>query len=272
MTMLGLGTYAVAWAIGVPGYEQPKAPMDAFGVLQFADELGLRLVQIADNLPLHPLSEGQLLAIRNEAQHRRIALEVGTRGIQTAHLHRYIDIAALFGSPILRVVVDTADHHPTPDEVVTLIEAVLPALKTNNITLAIENHDRFRVRVLANIIKRLNTPHVGICLDTVNSFGSLEGPETVVETLGCYAVNLHLKEFVVKRAGHAMGFEITGRPAGQGMLDIPWLLGKLDGYGCTYNAILETWLPMQATIEETAAMEMRWARQGAQYVRQFIKD
>jgi sugar phosphate isomerase/epimerase len=272
MTMLGLGTYAVAWAIGVPGYEQPRAPLDAFGVLQCADELGLRLVQFADNLALHPLTESQLMAIRDEAQRRRIALEVGTRGIQTAHLHRYIEIATLLGSPILRVIIDTPDHHPSPDEVVALIEAALPALQAHHVTLAIENHDRFRTKVLAGIIERLNTPHVGICLDTVNSFGALEGPEVVVETLGRYAVNLHLKEFIVKRAGHAMGFEITGRPAGQGMLDIPWLLGKLDSFGRSYNTILETWLPMQATIEETAAMEMRWARQGVQYMRQFIRD
>ncbi len=270
MTTLGLGSFGVAWAIGVPGYDQPPQPMDAHGLLAFAAELGLKLVQIGDNLPLYPLSDAQLEAIRAEAQRRNIAVEVGARGIQTPYLLRYIEIARCLGSPILRVVVDSKDHHPSPAEVVELIRAALPQLEAADITLAIENHDRFKVASLVEILRALDTPRVGICLDTVNSFGSLEGPEVVVEALAPYVVNLHVKEFVVKRAGHAMGFEITGRPTGQGMLDIPWLLGRLSGQ--TFNAIIEAWLPMQITIDETVAMEARWARQSVAYLRQYIKD
>lgn len=272
MTVLGLGTYGVAWAMGVPGYDQPAAPMDAFGLLRFADDLGLRLVQIADNLPLHTLTETQRRALRDEAQKRGIAVEVGTRGIQTDHLRQYLEIAKVFNSSLLRVVVDTKEHHPSPEEVVSLIRVVLPELEAAGITLAIENHDRFKVKQLAGIIQALNSPRVGICLDTVNSFGALEGSEVVVDTLGCYVVNLHVKEFVVKRAGHAMGFEITGRPAGQGMMNVPWLLDKLDGFGRSYNAIIEAWLPMQITIEETVLVEERWARESVRYLRQYIKD
>lgn len=268
MTMLGLGSYGVAWAIGVPGYDQPTQPMDAHGLLAFAASLGLKLVQIGDNLPLHTLSDAALEAIRSDAEQRGITVEVGARGIQTPHLLRCIEIARFFKSPILRVVVDTKEHHPSPAEVVDLIRTALPAL--DGITLAIENHDRFKVASLVDILKALDTPRVGICLDTVNSFGSLEGPEVVVEALAPYVVNLHVKEFVVKRAGHAMGFEITGRPTGQGMLDIPWLLNKLAGR--SFNAIIETWLPMQITIDETVAMEARWAHESVAYLRQYIKD
>jgi 3-oxoisoapionate decarboxylase len=85
-------------------------------------------------------------------------------------------------------------------------------------------------------------------------------------------VNLHIKEFIVKRAGHAMGFEITGRPAGQGMMDVPALLNTLQSHGRTFNAIIETWLPMQITIDETISIEARWVRESAAYLRQFIKD
>ena len=269
---LGLSTFALAWAVGVPGYEQPAQPLDVISFLHFADQLGLRLVQIADNLPLDKLSGTDRQRLRDEARRLGIAIEVGTRGIQTEHLRQYLDIAKQLESPILRGVVDTKDHRPTPDEVVSLVQAILPELEASNITLAIENHDRFKVRALEDIIKTVGSTNVGICLDTVNSFGSLEGPEVVVEALGPYVVNLHLKEFVVKRAGHAMGFEITGRPAGQGMLDVTWLLNKLNGFGRSYNAIIEAWLPMQITLEETMMMERRWAEQSTTYLRQYIKD
>jgi sugar phosphate isomerase/epimerase len=272
MNRLGLGTFACGWAIGVPGYEQPPVPMDALAFLRFADELGLHLVQIGDNLPLHTLTDSQLYTVRDEADRLQMAVEVGTRGIGPDNLRRYIEIAQFFRSSILRTVVDTRDHHPSPQEVVELIGGFLPELEAAGITLAIENHDRFKVEALAGIVTALNSPYVGICLDTVNSFGSLEGPEVVVNTLGPFVVNLHVKEFVVKRAGHNMGFEITGRPAGQGMMDVPWLLAALKGFGRTFNAIIELWLPMQITIEETVAIEARWARQSAAYLRSYIPD
>jgi sugar phosphate isomerase/epimerase len=269
---LGLSTFGVGWAVGVPGYDQPSEPMDGLRFLQFASELGLKHVQIADNMPLHALTDIQRQTIRGEAERLGITIEVGTRGIATDHLREYLEIARFFGSPILRVVVDSKDHHPSPDEVTSLVRAILPDLESSGITLAIENHDRFKVAALARIIESLNSPYVGICLDTVNSFGSLEGPAVVVEVLAPFVVNLHVKEFVVKRAGHAMGFEITGRPAGKGMLDIPWLLDQLTRAQRDYNALIETWLPMQITIEETVAIEARWVRESVDYLRRYIKD
>ena len=271
-TQLGLGSFGVAWAIGVPGYEPPAQPMDGLGFIRFADELGLRLVQIGDNLPLHSMSEAERSVLRDEARACGVAVEVGTRGIQTEHLREYMAIARYFGSPILRVVLDTKDHRPSPEEIVQLVRTVLPELQAANLTLAIENHDRFKVSVLADILNTLDSPNVGICLDTVNSFGSLEGSEVVVNTLGPYVVNLHAKEFVVQRARHMMGFEITGRPTGQGMMNVPWLLDKLYGFGRSFNAIIETWLPMQVTIEETLLVEARWVRASVAYLRQYIKD
>lgn len=270
MTTLGLGSYGVAWNIGVPGYKQPSAPMDAFGLLRLADELDLSLVQYADNLPLDALSSEEQAQLRDEAQARKISIEAGTRGIQTDHLHRWIELAEYFGSPILRVVVDTKSHHPTPDEVVALVLAALPALHRADIRLAIENHDRFKARTLAGIVEAVNDPHVGICLDTVNSFGALEGPDVVVAALGQHVVNLHVKEFTVRRVPHNMGFEVTGCPAGQGMLDVPWLLAALRERA--FNAIIETWLAPDPSMQVTTATELDWVRQSVTYLRTLITD
>jgi sugar phosphate isomerase/epimerase len=272
MTILGLGTYGVGWGIGVPGHEQPAHPMTAFEFMQLAADLGLRLVQYADNLPLHALSDSEQAALRRQAESAGIRFEVGTRGIASEWLRSYIALARDFGSPLLRVVVDTKDHHPSPEEVVELVRAVLPELETARVTLAIENHDRFKARTFAEIIEAIHSPFAGICLDTVNSFGALEGPEVVVTTLAPYVVNLHVKEFIVRRASHSMGFSITGMPAGQGMLDMPWLLGQLNRFGRTYNAIVEQWPAPEATMEATIAKELDWMRQSVAYLRTVIPD
>lgn len=79
----------------------------------------------------------------------------------------------------------------------------------------------------------LGSDWVGICLDTVNSLGAAEGIGVVVETLGPSVVNLHLKDFVVLRAAHMMGFSIEGRPAGRGQLDVPGSSRALPGTGAS---------------------------------------
>jgi len=269
---LGLGTFGVAWSIGVPNYPQPTNPLDAIRFMQLAHELGLSVVQIGDNLPLHTFSAAQRAELKTHADALGLTVEVGTRGIQPPHLEMYIHIAAEFRSPILRVVVDSPGHHPEPAEVADAVRGVLPLLASQGTVLAIENHDRYSARVLADLVQALATPFVGICLDTVNSFGSLEGPEVVVGTLAPFVVNLHVKEFVIRRVDHNMGFVITGAPAGQGMLDVPWLIAQIKTHRPNFSAIVETWLPPQANMDATAALEQAWVRQSVQYLRQFIKD
>ena len=268
---LGIGTYAYAWAIGVPQYI-PAHPMTATAFLERVASLGVRVAQIADNLPLHTLSPDELDALEAQAQALNIRIEVGTRGIAPDHLNTYRALALRFNSPILRVVVDTATHHPSPDEIVALLRPQMPDFERNGITMAIENHDRFKVTVLADIIDRVGSPNVGICLDTVNSFGSLEGPAVVVATLGPHVVNLHVKDFSIRRHDHNMGFTLTGTPAGSGQLDLPWLLAELGQHGRDFNAILELWPAPEATIDATIAKEDAWAVDSVAYLRTLISD
>jgi len=266
-----MGSYARYWASGVPGYP-PEHPLRAEGLIEFAARLGLKVVQIADNMPLDAISQERLSKIRDLSQERGIAIEVGTRGITLGHLRRCLKLARFFDSPILRVVVDTSDHHPSPSEVVQLISRVVPHLEDNRVVLAIENHDRFKCRQLVQILEQVNSPWVGICLDTVNSFGALEGPDVVVDTLAPWVVNLHLKDFTVRRAVHMMGFSVEGCPAGEGQLDIPWLLSTMRTHGKDPNAILELWVSPEERLEDTIRKEEQWAVRSVNHLRSFIPD
>jgi 3-oxoisoapionate decarboxylase len=265
MMQIGLGSYACAWAIGVPGYPV-KRPMDAFAFLELAHELGFSLVQIADNLPLHRLSEAEQHRLLEHVKRRNLTVEVGTRGIQKEHLLSYLQLAKKFNSRILRVVVDSSNDHPSPDEVIRRIADVLPDFEKTNLVLAIENHDRFPAKILASIITTLSSNFVGICLDTVNSFGSLEGPEVVIETLAPYTVNVHIKDFDIRRENHNMGFTIFGTPAGQGRLELPKLIKHLEQYGKCETGVLELWPAREQTVERTLLKEMSWLQQSATYL------
>lgn len=268
---LGIGSYTYAWAVGVPGY-LPERPMTALDLLGRADQLGVGVVQICDNLPLDAMSELQLNEVEQFGQELGVSIEVGTRGIAPETLDRNLELAVRFRSPILRVVIAAEQHHPSPDEVPALLRPILGPLEKAAVCLAIENHDRYSAREFREIIARLDSPQVGICLDTVNSFGALEGPEVVVTTLAADVVNLHVKDFVIHRAGHNLGFVIEGCPAGQGRLNVPWILEQIQESPRRPNAILEQWPAPESTIQATIEKEDRWAQQSIGYLRQLIPN
>jgi sugar phosphate isomerase/epimerase len=251
---LALSSFSVPWAVGIPGSE-PAHPLAALDLLELAGRCGLHRVQFADNLPLHRLDEAALDAVESRAGELGIGLQVGTRGLGQ-WLIEYVELAVRFGSPFVRVVIDADGDHPTPAETIGRLRPFERAFRDAGVRLAIENHDRFRTDELLHVLDELGD-WTAICLDTVNSLGCLETPKAVVDALGSRTINLHLKDFVIRRHSHQLGFEVVGTPAGEGMLDIPWLLSCLD-HAVVDTAVLELWTPPASTLEETVALEFEW--------------
>ena len=264
---LGLGSYACAWEIGVPGFFDGQSRMDAVGFIRQTADLGLRLAQIADNIPLQTIDRAELERIREASRTSGVQLELGTRGISPEHVRLYIELCRYLDCELLRVVVDTRAHEPSPDEVVDIVRTLVPELRKAGVTLAIENHDRFPARTYVDIVERIADPAVGICLDTVNSFGALEGPEIVVNTLAPHVVNLHVKDFKIRRMPHMMGFEITGVPAGEGQLNIGWLVSVLNKAGRDPSAILELWPSPEIDFDTMITKESGWRRKSVRNLR-----
>jgi 3-oxoisoapionate decarboxylase len=262
---LGISSFTYGWAVGA-GDASPTHPMRAPDLLHKAIGFGLKCVQFGDNLPLHELSGHQLAAVLALAQAHEIRIEVGARGLQSKHLERYLDLCTVLGSPLLRFIIDGPGHEPEPDEVVQVLKTVAPELARRHIALGIENHDRFKAKTLANIMDRVGSEQVGICLDCVNSLGAGEGLEQVAEALAHHTINLHIKDYQIERFPHKMGFTVNGRPAGQGMLDLKFLLDKLAPYNRCQTAILELWTPPETDLTLTIDKEERWAKESVDYL------
>src|SRR5439155_5963747 len=103
----------------------------------------VKVVQIADNLPLHRLSSGELDRLGAQAEKQNIDLEVGTAGLVPDHLRKYLSIAAKLRSPFVRVVIDSEESQPHPFAAAKMLEEVLPDFRRAGVCLALENHDRF---------------------------------------------------------------------------------------------------------------------------------
>lgn len=265
MIKIGIGSYTFPWAIGVSKYPLEK-PMNALGLVNKAIAMNVDKVQFADNLPLHELTSEERNEIKILADSANIGLEVGTRGLLVEHIEMYAQIANEFNSPFLRVVIDDTDYRPNPNQVVKSIYALLPVLRRNDVVLAIENHDRFTSETLSDIIELTDSEYVGICLDTANSLGVGEGILEVLRTLKQYTVNLHIKDITIERLSHNMGFQVLGCPAGEGNIDIPFLIRTLGKQKKFYSATLEVWSDFTNSITETVAREELWAQRSISYL------
>jgi sugar phosphate isomerase/epimerase len=266
---LGISTYTYTWAIGMPG-KYPAEPLGFDGLIMKARKLGVGLIQVADNLPLDLLDEDGLIECNRNAADHGIQLEAGARGMTEVNLERYIRIAALIRSPILRFVIDGPGFTPDTHTIASIIRNALTDLKDKKIILALENYERLKAREFAAIVDRIGSDWVGICLDSVNSLGAGEGIDTVIELLGPMTVNLHIKEFHIRRIYHKMGFQIEGLPAGEGMLNIPWILEHISSR-CN-SAILELWTPPEEKLEDTIKKEDEWAQKSISYLKNIIQS
>jgi sugar phosphate isomerase/epimerase len=266
---LGLSTYTYTWAVGVPG-NIPETPLTAENFIDKAFAAGIQLVQIADNLPLECWTTEALHDLLDYASSRGINIEMGSRGLTPEHTLQCLKSAEILKSPILRMVIDQKDYEPDLQTIISIVKDLVPEFKSRNIRLAIENHDRLKAAEFEKIINAVNSEWIGICLDSVNSMGAGEGFETVSEILLPYTINLHLKDFCIKRVSHKMGFVIEGTPAGQGMLNISHLIGSLKKYNKCNSAILELWTPRQSSTEETIELENAWAEQSLLFLKPLV--
>ena len=264
---LGIGSYTFGWAVGVKG-DTPPEPLDELGLLDQARTLGVQLLQIGDNLPVHEFDDARLTRLAERAAREGVQLELGARGLTVERVAEYARLARRLGANLIRFVIDDLDYHPAPEAIIALLREAVPLL--DGLTLAIENHDRFSARTLRRMIDAASSERIGVCLDTANSLGAGEGIEYVAGLLAPVTVNLHVKDFAVARVPSLMGFSVSGRPAGEGLLDLAQLLALLAPFRRCETAVLELWTPPELTLDQTLAKEAAWARQSIEFLKPFF--
>jgi 3-oxoisoapionate decarboxylase len=266
---LGISTWSVPWSVGVPGYPQPSPRLDVFGLVAKAAKQDVRVLQIADNLPLHELSSSELDRLREAAVAEDVTIEVGTRGVEPGHLTTYILVAERLGARALRTVLsgsmcDEAELAKTE----SAVRELLPELKKREITLAIENNEAFSAPEFSRLVQNISSPFVGICLDTANSVGRPEPLETVLAQLAPQTVMLHAKDYDIRRIDTRMGFSVIGRAAGEGRVDFDAVFGTLRERGRPdMSVIVEHWPPFEQTIEATVQLEEEWLAKSVNFLR-----
>lgn len=267
---IGIGSWTYPWAVGTVTDLRPQEPLSAKALVRSAAELQLQVVQIADNLPLDALASQELESLGQLAQDCGIALQVGTRGVDQDHLLNYLRIAEQLQSTLVRSLGGWPGY-PTPlSEVEKNINSVLPAFIDAGVSLALENYEVYSTADLAKLVRCIDDPRFGICLDVTNSFAALESAEQILDNLAPVAINAHIKDFTIERTNSLMGFACVGRPIGQGKLPLDLILSRLAQFNRRPDLIVELWPPPQKTLDETLSLERTWAAESVQYLRSFV--
>jgi len=264
---LGISSWSFPWAVGISKGPRLKRRMDVLELMEKAKELGVGLVQIADNLPLEDLPWETLVKCKRFASETGIHIEVGTKGLEPDHLMKFLEIAHFMHSPILRTIPEIFSERIDLKEIEVNLRQVLPAFEKEGITIVLGNQEAYKAEELAHLMETIDHPNLKICLDLSNALGSLEGPEYVMEKLGPWCGNFHFKDVKVIRAQTLMGFSIEGRPSGEGQIPAKWALDQLREFGIDHTTIIELWPPWQGDISSTVKLEEQWVIQSIEFMK-----
>ncbi|GHC22710.1 sugar phosphate isomerase [Kushneria pakistanensis] len=260
---IGLSTYAFFWR----GSKQVDTPMTLEAMLEETAELGGEVFQICDYPAIETFDEARLTALRDRAQTLGITLELGTRGIAPEHLERYLTLARLLDVRLIRSMLYAGEDRPALQEAIRRLETLLPALKQQQVTLALETYEQVSVEALMQVIETIDDDHIGVCLDPGNCVAALELPEAVIARTAARVVNLHIKDFAFSRAPGWVGFQLTGCPLGEGLLPLKAMREAVNPEARGINEIFEHWLPWQQDEASTCALEAQWTRHNMDFLR-----
>jgi sugar phosphate isomerase/epimerase len=196
-------------------------------------------------------------------------------------LQTEIDWVKNFGGKIMRcgygaLKLETTRWNLTPgktkdDQLKMIVESLkiaAPMFEKAGIYFAQENHLDFSGKEIAGIFEEINSPNMGIALDTANGFGVLVDPNLDVEYMAPWAITSHIKDTKVidedRTEKKAAYFPMTpvGCPLGEGNLDIPKavkLIAEKSRYPEGFHLIIEQgWFGSEA--EKAGMGDYEYAR------------
>lgn len=261
--MIGLGTYAFFWQHS----SRVPEPLSLIGAFERTRELDVDLFQICDYAPLLEMSDSELDAAAAEARTLGLRIELGTKGLDPAHLTGFLRLADRFDAELVRSMVYSPDFRPSLDEASEILTGVMPSFEAAGVTLALETYEQVSTADLVSLVERIGSDRLGICLDPANVVAGLELPKDAVERCAPLTRNVHVKDFAFARQDGWVGFTYSGAPMGEGLHDYAHLLETVRPEARGINEIVEHWLPWQGDPETTVQAEIAWTTTTLDYLR-----
>lgn len=253
---LGLFSYSYHLAFGRHADYKPTVKMDLFQFMDRAKEMGFDGIQI-DITHLESHDSAYLAKLTKYAEDKGFYIEYGSTGIEEGHTLSELEVARQLHAPIMRTYMGFSRYDKKTDvkkeieKAISVLNNLKPKLKEYGIKLAIENHCDATADELLQIIKRVNDPNIGVCVDLGNFMINLENPTESVEKLAPYIVTTHFKDYNSTMMN--WGFKTYGVALGDGAIDLNAILKILTEKSKLDRIMLE--IPIEPEGDEAATLK-----------------
>jgi sugar phosphate isomerase/epimerase len=156
----------------------------------------------------------------------------GTDRRAAADLRQHLGHARTIGAKVMRIVGGSRRTRPASfalhkRRLGGMLKKLLPAAEDHGVIMALENHIDLTADEMTEVITSIDSPWLGVCLDTGNNLRLHEDPLVVAEKLAPFARTTHVKDVGVRR-GDPKDFAFwPSVPLGRGLVDIGKVLGYL---------------------------------------------
>lgn len=243
---LGLNPYGLTYHLGLQGAGGPRVNPRGTGVEGFiaiATALGARTLEIFDPW-LRVMKDSEVLALRDRLGALGMTPVVSS-GLMMGPFESALRSARLLDARVIRYGLTTVlcgDRSALGHKWKTLVDDVRAALADRGPRafdegrmLAIENHQDFGSEELVAFCEE--TPGVGICFDTGNTFPVAEAPLDFTARIAPYVAHVHLKDYRVQFTEE--GYRLVRCAIGDGAVPLPQMLGELAHHHRRLGAVLE---------------------------------
>ena len=227
-----VGTATISFRYAVKSWQ--KEGFAAMKLLETAHRAGAEVVMLYDFL-IDPLDRDQIKQLRAKAEQLDVMIETSGQDLFRRTYEHSMEQAAALGA---KTIACYSGMLLRPDKIPTLelwnkhqaktearLRELLPTAKRLGINVAIENHLDFTIEELVQLIRRIDSPHVGVLFDIGNGIATLDDPIESAELLAPYVMATHYKDFAIEEV--TRGFRFTMVPLGAGSLRLPEITAKL---------------------------------------------
>ncbi len=270
--LLGLHTYSLylhgigqAWA----GFHLPwERQLTTFQLFDLGIKLGLDGFHLDDGV-LENLEPSFLRQVAGSAKEKNLYLEynmsldLGNFGIGIQHdLEDGLKTAHLLGADVVKISMDLPRPRPRSgsrfhpkvmpylQKTAQILKKAAPRAEEYGIRLALENHcDSFSEEILW-VLKEVNHPFAGACIDTVNAWHMAEDPMKAIENLAPVAFTNHFRDDRVEFCRD--GFKVSGVAVGDGDIDMKKAYELIKNNSPANRINIETEMGISLADKETA--------------------
>lgn len=126
--------------------------------------------------------------------------ESGQNAQALVDFQKHAKIAQALGAKTMRICAGGRKSRPQgtwqnhKKSLLPLLEKATDFAIQHQLTLALENHVDLLADEIVDLVKTIDSPHFGICLDTANNLRMLEDPWQAIEKMAPYAKATHIKD------------------------------------------------------------------------------